>query len=369
MNPSTAPAPAPGGVQVLPVAGLGEIGAGQDLAALLSAAAPGLVDGDIVVVTSKVVSKAEGRILEVATPGDREAAIEAETARVVASWDAPHGRTRVVSTRHGFVLAAAGVDASNTRPGTVVLLPLDPDASARRLRAGLAERLGVRVGVVVTDTFGRPWRLGQTDVAVGAAGLVPVADLRGRTDGWGNPLGVTVTALADEIAAAADLVKGKLAGVPAAVLRGLADLVGQDDGPGAAALVRPLAEDMFARGSREAARDGAWSVVLGHQMRHDADPPAAVSERVAAALAAVAPRLDPALRLRLVPADPPAHPEAAVLATAEHRSDALLVAAGAALARLGALLAADGVDCAAQPMLEATASPGVLARLALPGLG
>lgn len=372
MNASAGSAPGPDGVQVLPVPGLGEVGPGEDLAVLLSTAMPGLVDGDIVVVTSKVVSKAEGRVLAVATPRDREAAIEAETQRVVASWDSPNGRTRVVATRHGFVLAAAGVDASNTRPGTVVLLPIDPDASARRLRAGLAERLGVRVGVVVTDTFGRPWRLGQTDVAVGAAGLVPVVDLRGRTDGWGNPLGVTVTALADEIAAAADLVKGKLAGVPAAVLRGLGDLVGVDDGPGAAALVRPLAEDMFARGHREAARDGAWSAVLDRPVRHDADPPDEVAERVTAALAALTPRLVPGLRLRAMPGSPPGRGAGGVLAEAEAHSEALLVAAGATLARLAVLLAADGVACAEQPV-PATAddpslAPVALAWLAVPGL-
>ncbi len=377
MSSPPAAAPAPAGVQVLPVLGLGEIGPGADLAELLAAAAPPLRDGDIVVVTSKVVSKAEGRVLPVDSPGDREAAIDAEAVRTVASWDSPNGRTRVVVTRHGFVLAAAGVDASNTPPGTVVLLPVDPDASARRLRAALAGRLGLRLAVVVTDTFGRPWRLGQTDVAIGAAGLVPVADLRGQSDGWGNPLGVTVTALLDEIAAAADLVKGKLAGVPAAVLRGLGSVVVDADGPGAAALVRPLAQDMFARGSREAARDGAWAAVLGPRVAPGGSgEPGDVPGLVAAAVAALAPRLDPALRLQVHPADPPGHPVGSVSVLGAEQTAALLVAAGAALARLGALLAADGVACATQPTTDPAGRRDgsgthrfVLARLEVPDLG
>ena len=243
-------------VSLTGVAGLPEVRVGDDLAALLAAAAPDLRDGDIVVVTSKIVSKAEGRTRAAPRPGDREEAIDAETARVVATWTTDRGPTRIVVTRHGFVMAAAGVDASNAEPGTVVLLPEDPDASARRLRAGLADRLGVRVGVVVSDTFGRPWRLGQTDQTVGVAGVAVVEDLRGRTDAWGNELGVTVTALADELAGAADLVKGKLRGVPVAVVRGLDHLVTAEDGPGAAALVRPVTEDMFSMGTREALAAG-----------------------------------------------------------------------------------------------------------------
>jgi coenzyme F420-0:L-glutamate ligase/coenzyme F420-1:gamma-L-glutamate ligase len=234
------------------VTGLPEVRPGDDLAALLTAACPDLQDGDVVVVTSKVVSKAEGRVRPVARSGDRDEAVAAETRRVVASWTTPRGTTSVVATRHGFVMAAAGVDASNTEPGTVVLLPEDPDESARRLRRGLADRLGVQVAVVVSDTFGRPWRVGQTDLAVGAAGIDVVDDLRGRHDGFGNALGVTVVAVADELAAAADLVKGKLSGVPAAVVRGLGHLVTADDGPGARALVRPVEEDMFSLGTREA---------------------------------------------------------------------------------------------------------------------
>ena len=232
---------------VTPVAGLPEITAGADLAGLIvdaaASLADGLADGDIVVVTSKIVSKAEGRVVR----AGREDAIDAETVRVVAR----RGETRIVETRQGLVLAAAGVDASNTPPGTVVLLPEDPDASARALRKGLRDRLGVTVAVLITDTLGRPWRNGQTDAAIGAAGLAPLRDHRGQTDTFGVPLEVTVAAVADEIAAAADLVKGKTAGIPVAVVRGLADLVTDADGPGARALVRPSAEDMFRLGAAD----------------------------------------------------------------------------------------------------------------------
>jgi coenzyme F420-0:L-glutamate ligase/coenzyme F420-1:gamma-L-glutamate ligase len=225
------------------VTGLPEVTAGTDLAALIETAAPGLRDGDILVITSKVISKAEGRLIE----ADREQAIDAETVRLVAR----RGQTRIVETRHGLVLAAAGVDNSNTPPGTVALLPEDPDASARRLRKDLAGRLGIRIAVIVTDTLGRPWRAGQTDAAIGAAGIVPLRDDRGRTDTFGNLLEVTVAAVADEIAAAADLVEGKTEAIPAAVVRGLGHLVTADDGPGAAALIRPATEDMFRYGSAD----------------------------------------------------------------------------------------------------------------------
>jgi coenzyme F420-0:L-glutamate ligase/coenzyme F420-1:gamma-L-glutamate ligase len=230
-------------LSVTPVSGLPEVTPGADLAAMIETAAPGLTDGDILVVTSKVISKAEGRLVR----ADREQAIDAETARLVAR----RGETRIVETRHGLVLAAAGVDNSNTPPGTVALLPEDPDASARRLRKDLTGRLGARIAVVVTDTLGRPWRAGQTDAAIGAAGIVPLRDDRGRADAFGNVLEVTVAAVADEIAAAADLVKGKTDGIPAAVVRGLSHLVTADDGPGAAALIRTAAEDMFRYGSAD----------------------------------------------------------------------------------------------------------------------
>ncbi len=228
---------------VMPVRGMPEITAGSDLAALVAEAAADLRDGDIVVITSKIVSKAEGRVVA----ASREQAIEAETARVVAR----RGATTIAQTRHGLVLAAAGVDESNTAPGTVVLLPTDPDESARRLRKALQARTGLTVGVIITDTMGRPWRAGQTDNAIGAAGVTPVRDYRGETDTFGNILEVTVAAVADEIAAAADLVKGKSRQVPAAVVRGLAALVTDEDGPGARAIIRPADEDMFRFGSAD----------------------------------------------------------------------------------------------------------------------
>lgn len=230
------------------VSGIGEVQPGDDLAALIVTAEPTLRDGDIVVVTSKVVSKAEGRVVQL----DRDKAIDDESVRVVAA----RGATRIVETRHGFVLAAAGVDASNVPDGTVALLPEDPDASARAIRAGIRERLGVQVGVVVTDTFGRPWRNGLVDVAVGAAGVRVLDDHRGRVDGHGHTLEMTVTAVADEIAAAAELVKGKLAQVPVAVVRGL-DVIDADGT--ARDLVRPAADDMFRLGTREAAREAVTS--------------------------------------------------------------------------------------------------------------
>jgi coenzyme F420-0:L-glutamate ligase / coenzyme F420-1:gamma-L-glutamate ligase len=232
-----------GPVTVTPVAGLPEITTGEDLAALIADAAPDLREGDILVITSKVVSKSEGRVVT----ATREQAIEAETVRVVAR----RGGTTIAQTRHGLVLAAAGVDESNTAPGTVVLLPADPDESARRLRKALQARAGVRLGVVVTDTMGRPWRAGQTDNAIGAAGVLPLRDHRGEADTFGNILEVTVAAVADEIAAAGDLVKGKSLGVPVAIVRGLADLVTEQDGPGARALIRSADEDMFRFGSAD----------------------------------------------------------------------------------------------------------------------
>ena len=241
MTPSVGAGPA---LSVTPVTGLPEISAGADLAGLIAAAmGADLRDGDILVVTSKIVSKAEGRVVT----ASREQAIEAETARVVAR----RGATTIAQTRHGLVLAAAGVDESNTAPGTVVLLPEDPDESARRLRKALHARTARTVGVVISDTMGRPWRAGQTDNAIGAAGVRPVRDYRGEADTFGNILEVTVAAVADEIAAAADLVKGKSRGVPVAVVRGLDGLVTEQDGPGARALIRPADEDMFRYGSAD----------------------------------------------------------------------------------------------------------------------
>lgn len=250
---------ASGGPQRLEVwapEGMGEVRPGDDLAALvgdvLVAGGP-VLDGDVVVVTSKVVSKAEGRVVAAA---DRDAAITAETVRVVATREHPGGVLRIVENRLGLVMAAGGVDASNTPEGTVLLLPDDPDASARRLRAALTARFGVRLGVVVTDTAGRAWRQGLTDIAIGAAGLRALDDLRGGTDTHGRPLEATVTAVADEVASATELVRGKAAGRPVAVVRGLGVHVTDDDGPGARVLVRDPAEDMFRLGTAEAWREG-----------------------------------------------------------------------------------------------------------------
>lgn len=239
-------------LEIFPVTGLPEVTAGADLAALI-ADGTDLRDGDVVAVTSKIVSKAEGRL----TYGTRQEAVDAELVRVVAQ----RGETRIVQTRHGLVMAAAGTDTSNTAPGTVLLLPVDPDESARVLRTALKERYDVNVGIVVTDTLGRPWRNGQTDLAIGAAGVRVIEDLRGTTDSHGNVLAVTEPALADEIASAGELVKGKADGVPVAVLRGLQDAVLPvgEHGPGARALVRDAEFDMFSLGTREAARAAVLS--------------------------------------------------------------------------------------------------------------
>ena len=242
---SGTPGRAPASLVCLPVDGLGEISEGDDLAALFAQAVT-LDDGDVLVVTSKMVSKAEGRV----RAAKREEALADETDRTVA-W---RGRTAIVRTHHGLVMAAAGVDASNTDPDTVVLLPLDPDGSARRMREALARGIGRNVAVLVTDTAGRAWRTGQTDIAVGAAGLDVLQDYAGRTDPHGNELSVTAPAVADELAGAADLVKRKLDRRPAAVVRGMSGLVlpPGEHGPGAAALVRDESQDMFGLGAREA---------------------------------------------------------------------------------------------------------------------
>ena len=253
----------PTGVLVAPLTGMPEVRAGDDLAALLLAALErwgGLQDGDVLAVSSKVISKALGlRDPAPENPEDvrrhREEAVERHTVRVVAERRTPNATTRIVEAAAGPVMAAAGVDASNTGPdGGVLLLPEDPDAAAQELHARLGElRPGVAVGVLLTDTAGRPWRAGQVDLALGAAGVRVVDDLRGGTDHDGRALAVTERAVADELAAAADLVKGKVSGVAAAVIRGLPEIL-SPNASGARTLVRTGPSDWFALGHREAVR-------------------------------------------------------------------------------------------------------------------
>lgn len=246
---------APAELRVWGILGLPEIGPGDHLPHLIADAArrAGVQPGDILAVTSKIVSKAEGRIVQAI---DREQAITDETVRVVATRArAGGGTTRIVENHLGLIMAAGGVDASNTADGTVLLLPLDPDASAAAIRAAVEIGVGAPIGVIITDTAGRAWREGQTDMAIGASGVRLLDDLRGSHDATGKLLEVTAPAVGDEIAAAADLVKGKTSGIPVAAVRGLARLL-DDAAPGARSLVRPAEEDLFATGSRESFEEG-----------------------------------------------------------------------------------------------------------------
>ncbi|MAG51812.1 MAG: coenzyme F420-0:L-glutamate ligase [Acidimicrobiaceae bacterium] len=228
-----------GGIRVIPVAGLPEVSPGDDLAGMLAEAAD-LADGDVLVVTQKVVSKAEDRLVDVDPEVGHRPVVEAESVRVLRR----RGDLVIAETSHGFVCANAGVDVSNVPDGRAALLPVDSDRSARRIRDALLHRLGLDVAVVVSDTFGRPWRRGVADVAIGCAGLRPIVDLRGTSDALGRELMVTEVAVVDEIAAAAELVMGKAAGVPAAVVRGV-DRSWFGDGSVVEDVVRSPAEDLF----------------------------------------------------------------------------------------------------------------------------
>jgi coenzyme F420-0:L-glutamate ligase/coenzyme F420-1:gamma-L-glutamate ligase len=231
-------------IELIGIDGVGEVAAGTDLADLiLTHGSP--QDGDVVVITSKIVSKALG----LATSQPRSDVIAAETDRVVAR----RGDTTIVRTHHGLTLAAAGVDESNIAAGAVLPLPSDPDGAARDIRAAIRERADVQVAVVVSDTAGRAWRFGQTDIAIGCAGLAPFDSFAGRDDTYGNPLVVTSPAVADQVAGAAELATGKLGQRPISIIRGLdRRLLLDDDGPGAAALIRDEQDDLFGLGAREA---------------------------------------------------------------------------------------------------------------------
>ncbi len=226
-------------IELLPVHGIAEVRPGDDLAAMIAEAAD-LNVGDVLVVTQKVVSKAEDRLVDVDPEVGHKPLVERESVRVLRR----RGDLVISETEHGFVCANAGIDLSNVEEGRAALLPVDSDRSARRIRDALRHRFGVDVAVVVSDTFGRPWRRGVTDVAIGCAGLRPVVDLRGTTDALGRELQVTEVAVVDEIAAAAELVMGKAEGVPVAIVRGV-DPSWLGDGSVVDDVVRDPADDLF----------------------------------------------------------------------------------------------------------------------------
>lgn len=283
---------APGGpIEIHPVRGLPEFRPGDDLAGAIAAAAPWLADGDVLVVTSKVVSKVEGRIVASPTdPEERDATrrrlVDQEAVRVVAR----KGRTLITENKLGIVQAASGIDGSNVDGSELAVLPEDPDRSARNVRDALRELLGITVAVVVTDTMGRAWRMGQTDAAIGSVGLPVLHEYAGSHDSQGNELFVTSVAIADEIAAAGDLVKGKLGGVPVAVIRGLAL---EDDGSDAQSLIRRGPEDLFWLGTAEAFAQGrSEALLLRRSIRQFDDRPvdeSDIRDSIADALTAPAP--------------------------------------------------------------------------------
>ncbi|WP_406037798.1 coenzyme F420-0:L-glutamate ligase [Micromonospora sp. NBC_00898] len=361
-------------LEILPVPGIGDVTEGDDLAAMIATAAPWLRDGDVLVVTSKIVSKAEGRLVDVPADGPerlaaRNEVLAAETARVVAT----RGETRIVQTHHGFVMASAGIDASNVDKTRLVLLPEDPDASARALRAALRERHDLDVAVIVSDTMGRPWRNGLTDVALGVAGMPAIRDHRGEIDPYGNELQLTQMAVVDELAAAGELIKGKCDQVPVAVVRGyLGAAVADDgDGDGARALIRDAELDLFSLGTAEARVAGlrAAAILADGPGPAPADP-AAVDRAVAAVADVVAPGTvfthvtDEEVRAGLVATVPgwPAEATGLLLAAPPTPVDQLdLVRFGADLQRLRTALAAEGISSALLPPPDGSTASAALA--------
>ncbi|WP_432903475.1 coenzyme F420-0:L-glutamate ligase [Micromonospora matsumotoense] len=372
-------------LEILPVPGIGDVTEGDDLAVLIGTAAPWLRDGDVLVVTSKIVSKAEGRLVDVPADGPerlaaRDEVLAAETARVVAV----RGQTRIVQTHHGFVMATAGIDASNVDKTRLVLLPVDPDASARSLRAALRARYRIDVAVIISDTMGRPWRNGLTDVALGVAGMAAIRDHRGEVDPYGNELQLTQMAVVDELAGAGELIKGKCDQVPVAVVRGYLPATSPpadgdldprpsdgnrrdgppairpvDDGVGAAALVRESALDLFSLGTAEAMAAGlrAAATLADGPGEVPADP-AAVDRAIAAVAEVVAPGTtftritDDEVRADLAATVDgwPTGATALLLGTAPTPVDQPdLVRFGADLHRLRSALAAEGVPSTLLP--------------------
>jgi coenzyme F420-0:L-glutamate ligase/coenzyme F420-1:gamma-L-glutamate ligase len=310
-------------LEIWGVEGLPEVAEGDDIAVLLIRAGAGLQDGDVIVVTSKIVSKAQGRLV----PGTRTDHLAAESARVVAN----RGDTTIVETTHGFVMAAAGIDASNVPAGMVALLPTDPDRAASDIHIALRAEVGVDVAVIISDTMGRPWRDGVIDTAIGAAGLDVLWDLRGQRDVAGHLLEATVIAIGDELASAADLVKGKLASSPVAIIRGFPFTRNESD-LGARPLIRPAADDMFRLGTREAMHQVVVDSATVSGSRDGEDQRRIDQESVSRAVGLVR-----SAEVSLAVSDE----GSAVSAT----GDALAV--GFVFGRLAAALAAEGLRCTA----------------------
>ncbi|WP_431931134.1 coenzyme F420-0:L-glutamate ligase [Micromonospora sp. RP3T] len=358
-------------LEILPVPGIGHVTEGDDLAALIAGAAPWLRDGDVLVVTSKIVSKAEGRLVDVPADGPerlaaRDRVLAAETARVVAT----RGATRIVQTHHGFVMASAGIDASNVDKTRLVLLPVDPDASARALRAALRERHGLDVAVIVSDTMGRPWRNGLTDVALGVAGMPAIRDHRGEVDPYGNELQLTQMAVVDELAAAGELIKGKCDQVPVAVVRGYLGAT-RDDDEGARTLVRDASLDLFSLGTAEAHAAGLRAAATLPDGTGPTPPdPTAVDRAIAAVADVVAPGTvfthvtDDEVRAGFAATVPdwPATATGLLLGAAPTPVDRPdLVRFGADLQRLRTALAAEGIGSVLLPPPAGSTASATLA--------